>query len=116
MDDKCHVQPVERVVTPEEQETTQNVALVIYGMGCPNCAMRVRNSLVALHGVVQTDVDHFTGLANITFNPTLLKVIDLVDAVGNAGNDGHHRYGVFSILVQENNAGLPHEEVNFGKT
>lgn len=107
MDGKCHVQPVERVVTPEELETTKNLSLVVYGMGCPNCAMRVRNSLVSLRGVIQADVDHFTGLANVTFNPSLVEVVDLADAVAEAGSDGRHRYGVFSILDRSSSEGLP---------
>lgn len=107
MDGKCHVQPVERVVAPEELATTENLSLVVYGMGCPNCAMRVRNSLISLRGVVQADVDHFTGIANVTFNPSLVEAIDLADAVANAGNDGRHRYGVFSILDHQNSEELP---------
>jgi copper chaperone CopZ len=44
--------------------------LTVQGMGCPNCAARVYNSLIALHGITNVRVDYLTGSAQVTFNPT----------------------------------------------
>lgn len=96
MTDHCHVDPLEKFVSPEEQETTTAISLAVWGMGCPNCAMRVHNSLLALKGVIQADVNHVTAMADVVFNPNLLTIFDLADAVANAGNDGRHRYQVVS--------------------
>jgi copper chaperone CopZ len=94
MSDHGHVAPIEKIVSPEEQETTTTVSLAVWGMGCPNCAMRVHNGLLALKGVIRADVNHITATAEVVFNPNLLTVFDLADAVANAGNDGRHHYQV----------------------
>jgi copper chaperone CopZ len=96
MSDDCQVAPIEKIVSPEEQETTTSISLAVWSMGCPNCVMRVHNGLLALRGVIQADVSHVTATAEVVFNPTLLTLFDLVDAVANAGNDGRHRYQVVS--------------------
>ena len=61
-------------------------------MGCPNCAARVRNSLIALTGVVEAYVDHTAGMAQVNFNPNLTNLPALVEAVAQAGGDGRHEY------------------------
>jgi copper chaperone CopZ len=98
MSDHCHVDPVEKIITPEERETLTTIALTVQGMGCPNCAMRVHNGLFALKGVIQAEVSHITATADVVFNPNLVNIIDLADAVANAGNDGRHRYHVVAHL------------------
>jgi hypothetical protein len=52
MDDNCHVDPVQKTPTVEERQKVQTILLIVRGMGCPNCAARVRNSLLALNGVI----------------------------------------------------------------
>ncbi len=69
-------------------------------MGCENCAMRVHNGLVSLWGVVDARVDHTTAMADIVFNPNLVKIVDLADAVAKAGSESHHRYRVLSVFEQ----------------
>lgn len=101
MDSQCHVEPVQKSATAEELQTVKELTLVVWGMGCPNCAMRVRNGLVALRGVVRADVDHLTGMTNVAFNPTLLSVTDLEDAVERAGDAARHHYGVFSVIDRQ---------------
>lgn len=92
MDENCHVEPAHKKVTAEEYLNRRTALLAISGMGCPNCAGRVRNSLVALYGVTEAVVDHVTGRAEVTFNPTLISLPALTDAVAGAGNDGRHAY------------------------
>jgi copper chaperone CopZ len=61
-------------------------------MGCPNCAARVRNSLISLKGVVDAEVDHTIGMAEVVFNPSLTAIPALIEAVARAGGDGRHEY------------------------
>ena len=96
MNRHCHVTPITKLISLEEQETTTEISLTIVGMGCPNCAMRVHNGLFALKGVIMAQVNHVTASADVVFNPNLLTIFDLVDAVANAGNDGRHHYQVVS--------------------
>ncbi len=92
MDEKCHVEPLEKTPSVEEQRTTTSALLVVGGMGCPNCAARVRNSLLALTGVVGAQVMLETSTADITYNPDLTDVPALIEAVTQAGADGRHHY------------------------
>lgn len=93
MDDHCHVEAIQKAVTAAEQEHVETVRLAVWGMGCSNCASRVRNGLLSLNGVVNADVDHANGTARVEFNPELASIDALILAVGQAGNDGRHEYG-----------------------
>jgi copper chaperone CopZ len=88
----CHVEPVVKAATAVEQSQIEVVALAVWGLGCPNCAARVRNSLLNLCGVVEADVLHTLGVAQVYYNPTLATPEQLVAAVVQAGGDGRHEY------------------------
>lgn len=98
MDPKCHVEPIAKVPTREELAGTQRLRLNILGMGCENCALRVRNSLLSLPGVVFAYVDHVNASANLVYNPTMVNVMMLADAVANADAGGRHHYRVLSAF------------------
>jgi len=66
--------------------------LAVWGMGCPNCATRVRNSLLALDGVYAVDIYLNTAMAEVSFDSQKVSVKMLVEAVSRAGNDGRHEY------------------------
>lgn len=92
MDDNCHVDPIHKTASAEERTTLTTTMLVVSGMGCPNCAARVRNSLLSLYGVSEAYVDHGAGIAEVVFNPELTTVPALIGAVARAGGDGRHAY------------------------
>src|SRR3989304_5229495 len=92
MDENCHVEPIRKTATSDEQQTVTTALLAVWGMGCPNCAARVRNSLIALTGVVEAYVDHTAGTAQVNFNPDLTNLPAHVEAVTRAGGDGRHEY------------------------
>lgn len=92
MDENCHVEPLQKTPTAKERQMTQTTHLAVWGMGCPNCAARVRNSLISLDGVIDADVDHTAGMAEVVFNPNLVNMVALIDAVARAGGDGRHEY------------------------
>jgi len=97
---KCHVVPLSKVVTLAEEKNLAVAGLTVWGMGCKNCAARVRNSLIALDGVVEADVDHTTGFAFVEYNLDLVGTPALIDAVAKAG-DNHHKY--IALLSQDFN-------------
>lgn len=92
MDDQCHVEPVQKTATPEEMGTTSLVMLAVQGMGCRNCATRVQNSLIQVKGVIEAEVYHTSGVAEVIYNPKLTTGDALVEAVARAGGDGRHEY------------------------
>ncbi|HRQ41568.1 MAG TPA: heavy-metal-associated domain-containing protein [Chloroflexota bacterium] len=97
MNENCEVQSLHKKVTMEEYQKTRLALLAVAGMGCPNCAARVGNSLIALYGVTNVVVDHVTGSAQITFNPDLVTFPALLEAVAQAGNDGRHTYQAMTV-------------------
>lgn len=92
MDENCHVEPIEKVINVDELSEARIAALAVSGMGCVNCGTRVRNSLLALNGVVSADVDWQRGLALVDYVPAQTTLDALVNAVAAAGNDGRHDY------------------------
>lgn len=97
MDENCYVEPLHKKVTLAEYQKTRLALLAVQGMGCPNCAARVHNSLIALDGVTNVRVDHLTGNAQVTFNPDLVAFPALLEAVAQAGNDGRHAYRAMPV-------------------
>ena len=93
MEHDCRVEPIQKVATVDEQEQIELALLAVWGMDCPNCANRVRNSVLALYGVTDASVDHAAGLAQVSYNPTLVKIDSLISAIRGAGRDGQHSYG-----------------------
>jgi copper chaperone CopZ len=88
----CHVDPVEKVVDPEKLTQAESSFLLVWGMGCPTCAMRVRNSLLQLDGVLSAEINLERGLAQVLYDPALVTPDMFPEAVAAAGNDGRHRY------------------------
>jgi len=92
MSDECHIDPVFKEILPADRAAASAIALAVAGMGCPNCAMRVRNSLLRLDGVVEAEVDHLAGRATIFYRPERTSLPAMIDAVRRAGGDGRHEY------------------------
>ena len=74
MDENCYVGPIQKNATAEETYMVEMALLTVWGMGCPICAARVRNSLLSQNGVVEAYVDHITSIARVAFNPELASV------------------------------------------
>jgi len=66
--------------------------LRVSGMECGDCAQRVRNSLLGLPGVLAARVDLAEGLVRVNFASERAELQQMLDAVANAGHDGHHEY------------------------
>lgn len=88
----CGVEPNEKRTTIEEREGSEQISFAVSGMGCMSCVNRVRNSLLLLIGVVEAQVDHVTGIAQVVFNPRLTNLNEMFQAVVRAGGDGRHSY------------------------
>lgn len=43
MDENCHVEPIQKTVTAAERQNLETAFLAGWGLGCVNCATRVRN-------------------------------------------------------------------------
>ena len=93
MDENCYVEPIYKgVVSADQLQKADTVTLVVWGMGCENCATRVRNSLLTLDGVFGVDVYLNMAVAEVSYNQEKISAHQLVEAVSTAGNDGRHQY------------------------
>jgi len=90
--DRCHVVRVEKPVDEAALNSSSVAVLAISGMGCPNCALRVRNGLLRQTGVVRTHVSFAKRHAWVNFDPGTLSVQDLKDAVAESGLETEHNY------------------------
>lgn len=94
---KCHVDRVETSVDPALLERSGTAFLAVSGMGCPNCAARVRNALVLTDGVLEAEVEHTAGLAVVSFQREKVDVATLRRALAAAAAGTHHRYAAVPI-------------------
>ena len=92
MSDNCHVEPIHKTALDHVIQNADRILLSISGMGCQNCAARVRNSLVSLDGVHDAEVLLNMRMAEIYFDEKKVTPDALLHAVMAAGNDGRHRY------------------------
>lgn len=97
--EKCHVDPLEKPLDQAALGNAMAAYLAVWGMGCPRCAMRVRNGLLSLDRVLTAEVFLEQGLAAVFYDPEVITVDDLQMAVAAAGNDGRHHYR--AILVDQ---------------
>lgn len=93
MDENCHVEPIYKdPVSADTLRNADSALLAVWGMGCPNCAMRVRNSLLSVEGVFGVDVYLNMAMAEVRYDGRRVSPATLVNAVSEAGNDGRHEY------------------------
>ncbi len=92
MDENCHVEPINKTASADQMRQADSALLAVWGMGCPNCAMRVRNSLLSLDGVYGADVYLNMAMAEVIYDGRRVTGEALVNAVARAGNDGRHEY------------------------
>lgn len=88
----CHVDPAVSGASAEEIERAGVQHLAVAGMGCPNCANRVRNSLLLTPGVLEVEMDLQTGLATVWYDDGEAGLPDLLGAVSAAARGTHHTY------------------------
>ena len=72
------------------EKNMKKMELKISGMTCATCASRVEKSLSRLDGVSKANVNLANETANVEYDSTKLRLVDLEKAIGNAG------YGVIN--------------------
>ena len=61
------------------------VMITIEGMHCHRCQQTIQRALHAYPGVHEAEVDFASGQASILYDPSSVKIRQLVDAVAQAG-------------------------------
>ena len=92
MEENCYVEPINKTASADQIRKADSALLAVRGMGCENCAARVRNSLLSLDGVYAVDVYLNMAMAEVSFDSKKVSAKMLVEAISRAGNDGRHEY------------------------
>ena len=101
MDENCYVEPIYKNTNSAEQlQKADKATLIVWGMGCQNCATRVRNSILSLEGVYGVDVYLNMALAEVIYDREKVNPKELVNAVARAGNDGRHEYQAQLVAME----------------
>jgi copper chaperone CopZ len=90
---ECHVEPIEGDAAAAELDEAVQHTLALSGLGCPNCANRVRNALLRTDGVLEAEIDLNAALGRVWCRPgSPPDETELVKAVVGASRGTHHRY------------------------
>ncbi|HEY3328134.1 MAG TPA: heavy-metal-associated domain-containing protein [Novimethylophilus sp.] len=63
----------------------ETVDFLISGMACGGCANTVKKALLALDGVMQADVSHAGGRAEVVYDPAKVQPAAMKTAIEAAG-------------------------------
>jgi copper chaperone CopZ len=91
-DTDCHVDALEVHVDAEALERADTIFLAVGGLGCPNCAARVRNQLLRTEGVLAAELTHENSLARVWYESDRVTSPELCRAVARAAEGTHHDY------------------------
>jgi len=101
MDENCYVEPIQKdTASADQMQQSDRATLAVQGMGCENCATRVRNGLLSLEGVYGVEVYLNMALAEVSYNSKKVSPNDMVGAIFKAGNDGRHEYRAQLIAAE----------------
>lgn len=90
---ECHVEPLEGAAGSADLDEARQYTLALAGLGCPNCANRVRNALLRTPGVLEVEIDLHGATGRVWCLPdSPATEADLVKAVVGASRGTHHRY------------------------
>ena len=75
----------DKLMTKEQQSELQTVSLPVQGMSCASCVSHVHKALAAVEGVSDAAVNLATERATVRFEPGLVQLESLTQAVHDAG-------------------------------
>jgi len=97
MDHQCQIEPLSRVAKTMDVSSREVAIFAVLGMGCPNCATRIENKLVAAQGVLDAHFDYLADMGVVVFNPEIVTTKVLAEIVDQAGDGTRHEYAAVLI-------------------
>lgn len=86
------VEPESSHATPEALSSAATVDLAIAGMGCRNCANRIRNVLLEQPGVLEAELEVARALARVWYDPSRTGVREILSTVDELGERTQHQF------------------------
>src|SRR5512134_2270564 len=74
-------------MTDVEANTNEAVTLPVMGMSCAACARTIERTLQGVEGVSAAGVNYATNRATVRFDPAVVSLPQLVEAVRGVGYD-----------------------------
>lgn len=68
---------------------TEKKTFAISGMTCASCAQTIEKATRKINGVLESNVNLATEKMNIQFDPTIVSITDIIQAVSHAGYEAH---------------------------
>ena len=69
----------------EETHRDQFVIIKVEGMHCHRCQKSIKQALQSYPGVHEVEVDFASGQASVLYDPSAIKIRQLVDAINETG-------------------------------
>lgn len=87
----------------DEQEHIRFARLLVSGMYCATCAVRIHDKLVMLDGVLKAQVDQLAGVADVIFDSNFITLPSLIRAVIQAGDEDRFTYQAVAATTAGSN-------------
>lgn len=69
-----------------DQKLTRNTkTLKATGMTCPNCEMRIENTLKNVAGIVDVETSYASEVVHVTFEPSQVELLTIIEAIESLG-------------------------------
>lgn len=104
----CQVEAVHKPVTEQQLAQAETVYLLVRGMGCPTCALRVRNALLRIEGVVAAAIHLDYGVARVWYEPQVVQPETLGVRLPELADEGRHHYTAQVIVFSGESHGDDH--------
>ena len=105
----CHVTPITKMVSQDRLSRASTAFLLIGGMECPTCALRVRNGFLQIEGVLAADVVLSSAIAKVWFDANVVQPDVLVSGLPAFTEDGRHYYSADILEVFSPPKGVENE-------
>jgi copper chaperone CopZ len=100
--------PIEKKVSVQQLAQAETLILVVRGMGCPACALRVYNGLLGIEGVLAVKVALRYGLAKVWYDAGRLQPETLPELLPVVTSDGWHHYTAHILDLSQPTPGDNH--------
>lgn len=97
----CQVTPLDKPASAQQLAEAETRLLLVRGMGCPACALRVRNALLQIEGVVAANVALNRGLAKVWYDAKLVQPEALVAHLPSLADDAGHHYTAQLVVFSD---------------
>ena len=99
MDYDGQIKLIDSAAKPAHADKREIAVFAVLGMTCPDCAIRIENTLAATEGVLDAHFEYLADLGVVVFDPNMITTKAITDRVGHAGDGTRHEFAAW-LLAQ----------------